>query len=113
MEPWIRASFSLSLFLTALLIAGGCGGEADRPNVILLVMDTTRGDRCSVNGYERPTTPALEEIGRGGVIFRNAWSPSAWTGPAHASLFTGLRPENHGFRIANRTGDLRCAVFCS
>ena len=33
---------------------------------------------------------------------RSAWSPSSWTGPAHASLFTGRRPEHHGFRGAIR-----------
>ena len=27
---------------------------------------------------------------------------AGWTGPAHASLFTGLRPENHGYIRGNR-----------
>ena len=81
-----RVSARLSLFLTALLLVGGCGGGADQPNVILLVMDAARGDHCSINGYDRPTTPALEDLARGGVNFRNAWSPSGWTAPAHASL---------------------------
>jgi arylsulfatase A-like enzyme len=58
-------------------------------------MDTTRGDRCSLNGFERPTTPRLEALAREGVTFRDAWSPAGWTAPAHASLFTGLRPERH------------------
>jgi len=67
------------------------------PNVIVLVMDTARGDRCSVNGYARPTTSFLSKLARSSVVYDDAWSPSSWTGPAHASLFTGLRPENHGF----------------
>jgi len=67
------------------------------PNVIILVMDTARGDRCSVNGYARPTTPFLSKLARTSTVYEDAWSPSSWTGPAHASLFTGLRPENHGF----------------
>ena len=68
---------------------------APRPNVIVLVMDTTRADRCSVDGYARPTTPSLEAFAKDAVNFRQAWSPSGWTPPAHASLFTGLRPEHH------------------
>ena len=40
------------------LIVGGCGAKP-RPNVLVLVMDTTRGDRCSFGGYARPTTPRL------------------------------------------------------
>jgi nitrite reductase/ring-hydroxylating ferredoxin subunit len=56
-------------------------------------MDTTRGDRCSVNGYPRPTTPNLASFAEDAVTYRNAWVPGGWTGPTHASLFTGLRPE--------------------
>ena len=67
-----------------------------RPNVVVIVMDTTRADRCSVTGYARPTTPHLEAFARDAVTFRQAWSPAGWTAPAHASLFTGLRPEHHG-----------------
>ena len=73
-----------------------------KPNVILIVMDTTRGDRCSVTGYARPTTPCLAEFAKDAVVFTEAWSPAGWTGPAHASLFTGLRAEHHGFYTGNR-----------
>jgi arylsulfatase A-like enzyme len=69
---------------------------ATRPNVVLLVMETTRADRCSVNGYARPTTPRLEALAREGVRFTNALASAPWTAPSHATLFTGLRPEHHG-----------------
>ena len=86
------------LALAASLAA--CGRP--RPNVLLLVMDTTRGDRVSVNGYARPTTPHLAELAKTGVTFRDAWAPCCWTAPSHASLFTGLRPEHHGLTEGNR-----------
>ncbi|MCE9637363.1 MAG: sulfatase [Planctomycetes bacterium] len=59
-------------------------------------MDTTRADHCTTNGYARPTTPRLAEFAKDAVTFTEAWSPSSWTGPAHASLFTGLQVSNHG-----------------
>lgn len=90
------------VLLPLLLLLASCGGGADRPNVVLLIMDTARGDRCSVNGYERPTTPQLEKIAAEGLNFRNAWSPGGWTGPSHASMFTGLLPARHGFFHGNR-----------
>jgi len=87
-----------SVFAFGLAIAlAGCGGSKG-PNVLLLVMDTTRADRCSFEGYDRPTTPRLDEFAKDAVVFRRAWSPANWTGPAHASLFTGCRPEHHGFQ---------------
>jgi len=72
------------------------------PNVLLIVVDTLRADRCSFAGYSRATTPRLDEFARDAVVFRNAWSPTCWTPPAHATLFTGLRPESHGLMDGNR-----------
>jgi arylsulfatase A-like enzyme len=92
------------LALLAVAGCGGCGGcgdsapkpPAERPNVLLLVMDTTRADRCSFEGYARPTTPRLDAFAKDAVVFKDAWAPAGWTAPSHASLFTGLRPEHHG-----------------
>ena len=90
-----------ALVALVLLPLGAACGPKPRPNVLLLVMDTTRADRCSFLGSERPTTPRLAEFARDAVAFREAWSPSNWTGPAHASLFTGLEPRHHGFDRAS------------
>jgi arylsulfatase A-like enzyme len=87
--------------LLALVACAACGGGGDaasaaRPNVLLLVMDTTRADRCGFDGYARPTTPRLDAFAKDAVVFKDAWAPAGWTAPSHASLFTGLRPEHHG-----------------
>ena len=85
-------------------VAPGCGPRAPaRPNVLLLVMDTTRAARCSFLGYGRPTTPRLAEFAKDAVTFTDAWSPSGWTGTAHASLFTGLNPGRHRYVAGGRT----------
>lgn len=59
------------------------------PNVLLIVLDTVRAQSMSLYGYERPTTPQLELVARGGLRFDRALSTAPWTLPAHASLFTG------------------------
>ena len=46
----------------------------------------------SVYGYERPTTPYLEQFAREGARFDLAMSTAPWTLPAHGSMFTGHRP---------------------
>lgn len=73
-----------------------------RPNVVVFVIDTCRADHCSVTGYERPTTPNMEALARRGARFRNAWSPTCWTAPAHATIFTGLLPTTHGLMTSSR-----------
>ena len=110
-----RGPAAAALLVAALAAAAGvtaCGDRtepapaAGRPHVLILVMDTTRADRCSVTGYGRPTTPRIDEFARDAVTYTDAWSPSPWTPPAHASLFTGLRPTRHGVTEGGR-GALR------
>jgi len=69
---------------------------AARPNVVFVVWDTGRKDRCSLYGHSRPTTPHLAALAADGAAFRNALTVSPWTLPSHASMFTGLYPSQHG-----------------
>jgi arylsulfatase A-like enzyme len=67
-----------------------------RPNVLLIVLDTLRRDRLSAYGYPRDTSPAFDAFSTRATLFERAVSPAQWTVPAHASLFTGLYPSQHG-----------------
>lgn len=78
---------------------------ADRPNLVLVVMDTQRADRTTPYGYDRPTTPNLARLADRGLVYEQAWSPSSWTWPSTASLLTGLEPGEHGV-VDQRTGFL-------
>lgn len=71
------------------------GQSADRPNVLLIVMDTTRADHLSCYGYPRTTTPHLDRFAEEGIVFEQATAAAPWTLPSHASLFTGLLPSQH------------------
>ncbi|MCK6481155.1 MAG: sulfatase, partial [Planctomycetes bacterium] len=75
---------------------GGGAGAPARPDILLFVWDTCRGDRVSAHGYERETTPLLTALAAEGVSYRRCFTPAPWTPPAHASLFTGLLPRRHG-----------------
>jgi len=99
---WVVIALGVAAAGAIELRGGTPQGPRQRPNVIVLVMDTTRADRCSFLGYDRPTTPNLAEFAKEAVSYRNAWAPGGWTGPTHASLFTGLRPDHHGFHDGAR-----------
>jgi arylsulfatase A-like enzyme len=64
------------------------------PNVLFIVMDTERAQSMSLYGYERLTTPFLQEYANKGASFQMAISPSSWTFPSHASMFTGQYPHD-------------------
>lgn len=65
---------------------------AGAPNVLLLVLDTVRGESMSLYGYSRPTTPRIASFAARGVTFDHAFSTAPWTLASHASMFTGLQP---------------------
>ncbi len=61
-----------------------------RPNVIFYVIDGGGADLMSVYGYNRRTTPFLEQLAAEGVVFERAYSNSTWTQPSTASFMTSL-----------------------
>ena len=62
-----------------------------RPNVILYVIDGGGADLMSLYGYERPTTPFLEQLAAEGVVFERAFSNATWTQASTASFMTSLQ----------------------
>lgn len=69
-----------------------------KPPIILITMDTTRADHLSCYGYTRETTPNIDALAQEALLFKNCISSASWTLPAHASLFTGRSPSEHGAR---------------
>lgn len=72
--------------------------RSDRPNILILSIDTLRGDHCSFNGYHHGTTPNLDRLAEESVVFSNAFSCSPITLPSLSSIMTGKYPQNHGAR---------------
>lgn len=69
----------------------------NRPNVVVISLDTLRADALSCLGYHRETTPWMEKFfGRDGVRFHTASAPCTWTLPSHASLFLSQYVARHG-----------------
>lgn len=60
-----------------------------RPNIVLLGIDSLRADHMSSYGYNRLTTPHLDQVAREGTLFERNYAPSIPTTPAYASMLTG------------------------
>ena len=65
-------------------------------NVVFILIDTLRADRLASYGYERATSPVMDDLAGGGVRFANAQSQSSWTKCSMASLWTGLFAQRSG-----------------
>ncbi|MCC6157804.1 MAG: sulfatase [Deltaproteobacteria bacterium] len=68
----------------------------DRPDIVLISIDTLRADHLSMSGYERETAPRLAKLAREGIVADRFISHAPWTLPTHMSIFTGRRPWEHG-----------------
>ena len=93
----------LGSWMAALALAGCASApeapqqpDGPRPNVVLIVLDTTRADFLSPYGYERQTTPALQQLAKNATLYSRAFATDFWTLPSHASLLTGLSPIEAG-----------------
>jgi arylsulfatase len=82
----------------AAALLAGCGRGDPRPSVLLLTVDTLRPDYLSSNGYDRPTSPAIDALLAQGFVFEEALAPVPHTTPALASLLTGAYPHRTGVR---------------
>jgi hypothetical protein len=80
-----------------LLLAATALRAAERPNVLLVTVDTLRPDALGwVSGGD--ATPTIDALASEGFGFAAAVSPAPLTLPAHSSLLTGLVPPRHGVR---------------
>ena len=83
-------------------------GAEEGFNVLLVVLDACRADKLGSYGFERETSPAIDEIARDpdSVTFLNYYVQAPWTKPSTASLFTGLFPSDHGVVVGHlKTSD--------
>ncbi len=71
----------------------------DKPNVILITLDTTRADHLACYGYPFVRTPNLDALAQKGILFEQAAASSPLTLPSHCSIMTGMHPTYHGVRI--------------
>lgn len=94
----VEGSLAVTSFLSPVLGPATVGRPGDRPwkerrpDIVLFLADTFRADNLTAYGGEANVTPNLDELAASGLCFLNAWSTSAWTLPAHATLFSGLYP---------------------
>lgn len=76
--------------------------SSQSPHIFIYMIDTLRADALEPYGSELPTSPRIAEFARDAIVFERAWSASAWTFPATASVLTGLYPFRHGMTELER-----------
>lgn len=99
---WLRRT---ALMLAIALVLPACESTTRSASVVLITLDTLRADHLTCYGYGRETSPRIDAFARRSTRFANAYATAPWTVPAHASIFTGLFPFEHGARTVKVTAD--------
>lgn len=101
----------MSRAVTGLLIlAAGCGGQAERPtaapavgrapearpNVVVVVVDDLRWDEFGAAGHPWIETPNIDRLAAEGALFTQAFHAVSLCSPNRASILTGQYPSRHG-----------------
>jgi len=73
------------------------------------VLDAARARSFSCYGYARETTPRIDRLARGALLFENAFSAAPYTRAAMTTLWTSREPGEPGTRKALRLSELLAA----
>ncbi|MBA7494662.1 hypothetical protein ES702_05239 [subsurface metagenome] len=78
--------------------------KTEKPNVLLISIDTLRADHLGCYGYHRKSSPNIDKLAKEGILFSNTFSQCSWTIPSHGSIFTSKLPHRHGCTIDTTPG---------
>jgi arylsulfatase A-like enzyme len=77
----------------------------DKPNVLVVSLDSVGAAHLGCYGYGRSTSPNIDRLAEKGIVFENVRTQANWTKPALASLLTSLYPSVHRTDSQGETGD--------
>lgn len=104
----ILLSLITILFLESATLAEKVKSEEDcrfiDRNVILISIDTLGADHLGCYGYNKSTTPNIDEFRKDSVLFKETIAQAPSTLSSHASIFTSLIPSHHGASFLMKKG---------
>ena len=103
---FVRALRVALLPASLVAVAAGCHGggrETPHPNILLITVDTLRPDHLGCYGYARRTSPAIDALAAGGVLFREAITAAGRTVQSFPSILLGVYPMVHGLRYEGQS----------
>jgi len=101
-HPWRKEYREISTQISKTSLV-----NKNQPNIILVTFDALTARNMSLYGYNRKTTPFIDEWAKNASVFTRAEAESNYTSPTTASLMTGKRVwthqlyQPHGYNLIN------------
>jgi N-sulfoglucosamine sulfohydrolase len=90
MRPWLLLAAAVAAFPVPARLAAA-DPPAKRPNVLFCIADDA-SPHLGVYGYKWVKTPNVDRLAATGLVFDNAYVPTAKCAPCRAALLTGRYP---------------------
>ncbi|MCI0693001.1 sulfatase-like hydrolase/transferase [candidate division KSB1 bacterium] len=78
--------------------------KADRPNILLILVDDLRSDAAGVMGHPFFNSPNIDRLAFEGARFRHAFATHSLCSPSRATILTGL--YSHVHRVVDNSSPL-------
>lgn len=95
----MRGKVAFLLLVVALCMGDntlGTARAAERPNIVVVLVDDLRWDELGCTGHPFVRTPHIDRIAREGTRFRNAFATTPLCSPSRACFLTGQYAHHHG-----------------
>lgn len=69
--------------------------NVERPNIILIILDSARRDMFGSYGNSEGLTPNIDQLAKKSLILRDHYAAACGSAPAHTSIFTGHHAGRH------------------
>lgn len=92
----MRLRYFIEVLILCLAAQAGWAAVSDKPNVLIVTIDTLRADHVGCYGYKQVRTPNIDSLAADGVLFEQAFTPVPITLPSHTVIFTGTYPMLNG-----------------
>lgn len=90
---------ALAFFARPLMTGNAIMDSVEPPedmNIVFITIDTLRADHLGVYGYERDTSPNIDEFAEESLIFEKAYVQWPRTGPSMTSIFSSTYAHTNG-----------------
>src|SRR5262245_11244426 len=88
----------VSVVAVLSLASSSVGQEAQRPNIVFMLLDNVGQEWFGCYGSEENCTPNIDRLAKSGVRVENCYTPPV-CGPSRTVLLTGKYPHSTGFRL--------------
>ena len=85
-----------SLLAVIFLLCLPAPAQAEKPNVLLIIVDDLNDWLSCMKGHPQAATPNIDRLAASGVLFTNAYCQAPLCGPSRVSFWYGRRPSTTG-----------------